>query len=107
MLCLGLLLVGATGCESTRWNWLKRDPAGDVAAKPGASPTVVNLVAYLNENASHVKSVRFDDMSVDATMGNQSFGLRGRIYAEKPLNFRMKATAIGKDEADIGSNSQE
>ena len=108
ILCLGLLAVlSATGCESTRWNWLKREPAQDLAAKPGAPPNVVNLVAYLNENASRVNTVRFDDMSIDATMGSQSFGLRGRIYAEKPRNFRMKATAIGKDEADIGSNSQE
>ena len=108
IICLGLFIVlSAAGCESTRWNWLKRDSGQDVAAKPGASPTVVGLVAYLNENASRVQSVRFEDMSVDATLGSQSFGLRGRLLAEKPRNFRMKATVLGKDEADIGSNAQE
>ena len=25
LICFGLLAVGAAGCESTRWNWLKRE----------------------------------------------------------------------------------
>lgn len=110
LLCL--LLLAATGCESTRWNFLKREPGNDVAAaKPGATPTVVNLVSYLNENAKRVNSVRFDDLSVDVTVttatGPQTFGLGGRLFAEKPRNFRLKTSVIGKDEADIGSNAQE
>lgn len=108
LLCCGLLLLLAatTGCESTRWNWLK--PAEKEApAKSGAPADVVGLVNYLNQNASLVKSVRIDDVSIDATMGNQPFGLRGRLFAEKPRNFRMKVTAFGKDEVDIGSNAQE
>ena len=31
LLCLGLLALSATGCESTNWNWLKRDTGRDVA----------------------------------------------------------------------------
>ena len=58
MICVGFLAVISTGCESTRWNWLKREPANDVAAKPGASPTVTGLVAYLNENANRVRTLR-------------------------------------------------
>jgi hypothetical protein len=112
MICLGLLILAATGCESTRWNFLKREPGNDVAAKPGAAPTVANLVAYLNENAKRVNSVRFDDLSVDVTtnvgtINAQTFGLGGVLFAEKPRNFRLKASVIGKDEADIGSNAQE
>lgn len=107
MIALSLALAfAATGCESTRWNWLKPG-GGDVAVKPGVSPTVEGLVKYMNENAARVKTVRVDDLSIDATMGNQSFGLRGRVLAEKPSNFRMKVTALGKDEVDIGSNAQE
>lgn len=104
---LGLLVVLATGCESTRWNWLKPGPTNDVPTKAGASPTVKALVDYLNENASRVRSLRVDDLSVDATMGSQSIALQGRIFAEKPRNFRMKATFLGKDEVDIGSNGNE
>ena len=112
LICLGLLILATTGCESTRWNFLKRDPANDVPAKPGAAPTVVNLVAYLNENAKRVNSVRFDDLSVDVTVNagtinSQTFGLGGTLFAEKPRNFRLKASVVSKDEADIGSNAQE
>jgi hypothetical protein len=37
----------------------------------------------------------------------ESDHVRGRIYAEKPKNFRMKVTFSGKDEVDIGSNQNE
>ena len=105
---LGLILVvTTTGCESTRWNWLKKEPTNDVAAKPGANASAASLIAYLNDNASRVKTLRFDDLSIDATMGTQNIGLHGRIYAEKPRSFRMKVTAFGKDEVDIGSNTSE
>jgi hypothetical protein len=102
---LGLAVLFLTGCESTRWNWLK--PAGDVAAKPGAPANVKALCDYLNDNARRVQTVRVDDMSIDAGMGSQSIALQGRMFAEKPRNFRMKATLLGKDEVDIGSNSDE
>jgi hypothetical protein len=105
---LGLMLVVATtGCESTRWNWLKKEGPGPDVVKPGAPSSTSGLIAYLNDNASRVKTVRFDDVSVDAVMGSQPFGLRGRIYAEQPRSFRMKVTALGKEEVDIGSNANE
>ena len=107
MICLGFLAVAATGCESTNWNWLKREPVRDVVGKPGASPTVTGLVDYLNDNAARVRTLRVDDLAVDASLDNQPVGLRGRIYAEKPRNFRMKVTFAGKDEVDIGSSPQE
>jgi hypothetical protein len=107
LICLGLLATLASGCESTRWNWLKREPANDVAAKPGVAPTVRGLIDYLNDNAKRVNTLQVNDLDVDATMDSQSFNLRGRIYAEKPKNFRMKVTLFGKDEVDIGSNPQE
>jgi hypothetical protein len=106
LICLGLLTILTTGCESTRWNWLKPG-GGDAPTKGGASPNVAGLVQYLNENASRVRTVRVDDLSIDATMGSQTIGLRGRVYAEKPRGFRMKVTALGKEEVDIGSNAQE
>ena len=107
MFCVGFLAVISAGCESTRWNWLKREPANDVAVKPGDSHTVTGLVDYLNDNAKRVRTFRVDDLAVDATVDNQPVGLRGRIFAEKPRNFRMKVTFAGKDEVDIGSNQQE
>jgi hypothetical protein len=107
MIGLGMLVLAMTGCESTRWNWLKPGGGGDLAGKPTAPANVELLVKYLNNNADRVRTVRIDDMSIDASMGSQSVALQGRIYAEKPRNFRMKATLLGKDEVDIGSNSDE
>ncbi len=106
MIALGLLAVTLAGCESTRWNWFK--PNNDVAGKGAGSQSTAGLVTYLNDNARRIKSIRVDDMSIDATMGNQTIGLRGRIYAEGPRNFRMKVVSpFGKDEVDIGSNRDE
>ncbi len=112
ILGLGLLVVVGAGCESTQWTWLKK-PNGDVAAKPGASPTVRGLVDYLNDNAARLQTVKVEDMSIDATMGTQSIALQGIMLAEKPRNpadapnFRMKASLFGKNEVDIGSNANE
>ena len=104
---IALLVMLSAGCESTRWNWLKREPANDIAAKSGDSPTVTDLVAYLNDNARRLRTLRVDDLAVDAMLDNQPVGLRGIIFAEKPRNFRMKVRVLGKDEVDIGSNQQE
>src|SRR5882672_291932 len=107
MICLGFLAIAATGCESTRWTWLKREPTNDVVAKGGASPSVKGLTDYLNENAKRVRTVHVDDLDVDVSADGQTFNVRGRIYAEKPRNFRMKVTAFSADEVDIGSNGNE
>lgn len=107
ILSLGMLVLIASGCESTRWNWLKRDTPQEPPAKQGASPTVAGLVQYLNENAGRVRTVKVDELVIDASMEGQPFSVRGRIFAEKPRNFRMKAIMFGKDEVDIGSNSNE
>jgi hypothetical protein len=104
LICLGFLAVAATGCESTRWNWFKPSSTNDVAAN---APTTKGLVDYLNDNAKRVQTLRVEDLDVDASLDNQPINLRGRIYAEKPRNFRMKVTFVGKDEVDIGSNLNE
>src|ERR1019366_4246541 len=92
VICLGFLAIAATGCESTRWNWLKREPTNDVVAKGGANPTTKGLVDYLNNNASRVRTLKVDDLDVDANFDKQPINLRGRILAEKPRSFRMKVS---------------
>jgi hypothetical protein len=108
LLGLGILVAVATGCESTRWNWLDHDSANKTPpAKPGAGISAASLVNYLNDNAGRVHSMKVDDLAIDAKIENQTFGLRGRIFAEKPRNFRMKVEVLGKQEVDIGSNLEE
>lgn len=104
---LGLLTVLA-GCNSTSWSWLDKGDRNIVKpANPGAAPSVAGLVAYLNENASRVRSLRVNEMNVTCKMGIQSFDLRGLMLVEKPRNFRMKAKVLGSDMVDLGSNNDE
>ena len=104
---LGILIVLTAGCESTRWNWLERDTANKPPPNTGAGVSAASLVSYLNDNAGRVRSLKVDDLAIDASIDSKPFGLRGRIFAEKPRNFRMKVTVLGKDEVDIGSNFDE
>lgn len=105
---LASLLALVAGCNSTSWNFLDKGDRGLVKpANPGAAPSVASLVAYLNENASRVRSLRVNEMNVTAKMGIQQFDLRGLMLAEKPRNFRMKAKVLGSDIVDLGSNNDE
>ena len=103
----GLLLVA--GCTNTRLGFLNR---GDNPPPPSNRPvpTVAALVDYLNNNAQHVRTLRCDDMELNAKMGLgvlRNFDLKGRIACAQPRNFRMDASALGNQELDIGSNDQE
>ncbi len=104
------LLALAAGCNSTRWNFVgnERRPAGNQNPAPVAgAPSVASLVAYLNDNAGRVRSLRVDDVDVTAKQGYQTVSVRGRVMSEKPRSFRMKATALGSDAVDLGSNNDE
>jgi len=101
-----ILLASSSGCGSTRFDWLK--PGGGGGGSPQPVPTVDRLVAYLNDNAGRIKSLRYEDISLTVTLPkHQSFGALAQMVVEKPLNFRMKARIGGGDVADVGSNSQE
>ena len=104
LLALGLV----TGCA-----WLDRikdpkppGPAG--ALKPKKAE---EFVAYLNRQSGYVQSLRYDDVGLKATIPGQPWvpALRsGMMVAQKPKNFRMQSGfALGGDQLDIGSNSQE
>jgi hypothetical protein len=107
VLSLWLNLMLLTGCGSTNWNWLKRDSSTEVNGKPG-SPDAVAIVKYLNDNAARIQNVRVDEMSIEISADGKTFSLPNtRLFAEKPRNFLLKAGVFGKDEVEIGSNSQE
>ena len=92
--------------------WLDKmrpDPKpGTGALKPKKSE---EFVSYLNRQSGFIQTVRYDDVSLKATIPGQSWvpALRsGMMVAQKPKNFRMQAgLALGGDQLDIGSNSQE
>lgn len=108
-IALGLfLLFAGSGCFNNRWAFLNRDqdrlPDGPV---PSTLPSTADIVQYLNNNAERVKSIRVEELNVTAGQGLRSIDFRGRMMAEKPRNFLMKAEVLGSPVVDIGSNQQE
>ncbi len=102
---LGIMLF-ISGCGSMRPNGgvsvKDRDKAVDAPA-----PDALSLVNYLNDNARRVQAIQCDKVDIDCKQGNQSVGLAGLMACQKPHNFRLKASVVGKNGADIGSNDQE
>ena len=106
LVCL-VLLASITGCESTRWAWLKNDKGPKSPTPDGGTPGVAALVDYLNDNARRIDTVRIGDLDLTCTQGVQSVGLTGHLVAQKPHSFRMGAKTLGNPQVDLGSNDQE
>lgn len=103
VLALGLVLL--TGCDITR-NLRREDPR-QFAGPEWTPPPASQLVAYLNLNVRQVQAVQ-SRVDIDAKQGlKPAIGLDGLLVCQKPLNFRLKAKALGKPAADIGSNNDE
>jgi hypothetical protein len=97
------ILVAFAGC--TRWNFLK--PDAKTTPPPTSTPSVAQLVGYLDENSGLIQTVRCTDLNMTCWAGRQSVGVNGRMIAQKPRNFLMGANSLGKTMVDIGSNDQE
>ena len=101
---------GVLGCNSFPWT---RDrggvgTGGDGGAFAKREPTAPELVAFLNDNARRVQAVKCTKVAMDCKQGNETpVGIDAMLVCEKPRNFRLKGTAIGKPVVDIGSNSDE
>lgn len=97
-------LLLAAGC--TRWNMLNPQ-TNNPAPTPGNAPSVAALVKYLNDNSGRVQTLRCDELDITCSVNSQSFGLRGKMIAQKPKNFLMGADSLGKRMVDLGSNDKE
>jgi hypothetical protein len=102
-LAVGLVLVAGCFPQS-----VKRDNGGPGYAKTPLppAPEPAQLVRYLNENARKVQGLQAE-VAMDAREGRQSVGLDGYLACSYPRNFRLKAKAVGRPAADIGSNDNE
>jgi hypothetical protein len=102
-LALGVVLL--SGCFPQAY---KRDNGGPSYGKTTMppAPEPAALVRYLNENAQKVQGLQAE-VAIDAKEGMRSVGLDGYLACSAPRNFRLKAKAIGKPAADIGSNDKE
>jgi hypothetical protein len=99
---LGLIALLLPGCVP----WLNTRPPADRGI-PVESMTAEKVVASLNDNARRVQALRSNSLDITTTEGLQSFNTRGMMVFQKPRNLRLNVTALGKQEADIGSNDQE
>jgi hypothetical protein len=104
--CFGVALL-LSACADSKWGFLrKNNNEAPSAAANLQNPTAVQLVAYLDGNSRRIQSLQCGDVDMDIKM-KQSFGIQGWLACQKPRSFRMRARAIGNDEADIGSNTDE
>lgn len=94
------------GCQNS---FLRKDSGGaaPVARVTSATPTSQELVAYLNDNARRLQSLDCRELDLQASQGNDTVGLMGKMVCQKPRNFRMSANVAGTTMVDLGSNSDE
>jgi hypothetical protein len=106
----GLTLAALTllaGCNSTKWNLWRGQPAKENYRTSTDVPTREALVNYLNDNADRVQSIRCNSLDLQCSQGIRTVGLTGYMVCQKPRNFRLMARVFGTDEIDVGSNSDE
>jgi hypothetical protein len=82
-------------------------PDPPAAVSKTGKPTVPDLVAYLNNNARLVQSIKSTQLEIQAKQGNDSIGLQGTLFCQKPRDFRLRANVAGSPAVDIGSNNNE
>jgi len=107
--CLAALGLGAFGCNNFLGNrgggTVNTDTTGTFAKR---EPQAADLVAYMNDNARRVQAVQSVKVAMDCKQGNETpVGIDAMLVCEKPRNFRLKGTALGKPVVDIGSNADE
>ena len=96
-LAAAAVVVGCTSWPHLRNQNGSAAPAPRLAAE---TPDRATLVAYLNRNASLVKSVECRSLDLDCRQRLQSVGLSGWMVCQKPRNFRMGAKVIGNHESN-------
>ncbi len=82
-------------------------PDSPAAVSKTGKPTAPDLVAYLNNNARLVQSIKSTQLEIQAKQGNDSIGLQGTLFCQKPRDFRLRANVAGSPAVDIGSNKEE
>lgn len=103
----GLGLVAAVvGCLPGCKRDIPVQPDSPVTAT-NEKPTAANLVAYMNENARLVQSIKSTEVQIDAKQAGEAIGLEGSLFCQKPRDFRLRAKVAGQQAVDIGSNSDE
>lgn len=105
ILALGLTFGLVTlGCSGTRFSHVGRNNAPSIGS---ARPTATELVAYLKRNSEQIQSLECNSVDIEYRQGLQSYGADAKIACQKPRNFRLGVFAVGSQQVDMGSNTQE
>ncbi|HET6574621.1 MAG TPA: hypothetical protein VFG68_13515 [Fimbriiglobus sp.] len=109
VLLLAALLAPAAGCDWLRKTALQKDNGTQTHGGPIADVTPGQLVKYLNDQAGHLNTVRYNDLSIEVSMGRERNSLQSStLICAKPRNFLLVGgrPVIG-DLLYIGSNDRE
>ena len=105
LLALAVLLpsVGCRAlCEQVRWC-----PYCPPECQLSEDATPQQVIAHLNENADRVYSWRSTSASIRARAeGGLPVTLSANIAVARPRQFRLRATLLGANEVDLGSNAE-
>lgn len=105
-----VVLMATVGCHILSPN-RSEGPGGSAAVKaPTATPTVENLVEYLNNNAKRIEpgqAVNCTNMTINIDQGGNKVGVSSMLVCQAPRNFRMSGVVIGNPAVEVGSNDKE
>jgi hypothetical protein len=106
---LGTSLVAlscAVGCNLAPH---QRNSVGGPAVNT-ATPTVENVVKYLNANAERLQAgqaLSCTNVTIDVSAEAGQGGISARMLCQAPRNFLMSGDTLGSPMVDVGSNDKE
>jgi hypothetical protein len=74
--------------------------------KPEEIPLANRLLAEVNAKVAPIRSFACEDVRIKIWEKGMRFKLTGRLYCEKPRNFRFLVRSSIAEELDLGSNSE-
>lgn len=93
-------LVALSGCMGLGWS----RPGVDFGERLQPNVTKSVLVARINENVVRLHSWRSTDVKI--RVAGVPVELSAQVAVRTPRNFRLRATSVMGEEADIGSNAE-
>ncbi len=111
LLALFAVCLGGSGCDFLNRIGVKPKQKEGIGTGPIADLPSEKFVSYLNTQAAHLQSVRYDDVSLKVTDENGELPRlnEGTLVCSRPRNFRVISGHIltSGTEADVGSNDRE
>jgi hypothetical protein len=105
-----VVLMSALGCHVLSPRRPEGPGGGGAAVRPPATPTVENLVEYLNMNAKRIEpgqAVNCTNMTININAAGNTVGVSSMLICQAPRNFRMSGVILGNPAVEVGSNAKE